>query len=242
MRQLEARHLRDLRFPEVVRALRALSSAYVERRDTAIAGGRVLDSAGKRAAFALYYGPLHFVAVRHVLEALEVPPRADGTVLDLGCGTGVVGAALALGIGVRRVRGIDTHPWTLDEARFTYAALGLDGSVMRGRIERLRPAEPDAVIAAGYVVNELGEADRQAAKAWMRRALERGAGLLVVEPISGRAAPWWDEWVDALHPYGVRADTWSLTLDPPELARRLGEAAGLTPTAARLRTLSSLAR
>src|SRR5688572_9259884 len=66
---LETRHLADLRVPEVTRALRALSSAYVERRHK-VAAGATLDSAGKRAAFALYYGPLHFITVAHVVVAL----------------------------------------------------------------------------------------------------------------------------------------------------------------------------
>ena len=75
MAALEARHLADLRVPEVTRALRALSSAYVERRrqTAARAGGRhvhgALDTAGKRAAFALFYAPLHFIAVSEVVRA-----------------------------------------------------------------------------------------------------------------------------------------------------------------------------
>src|SRR4026209_95196 len=93
MTALEARHLADLRVPEVTRALRALSSAYVERRrqTMARAGGHVhgaLDTAGKRAAFALFYAPLHFIAVSEVIRARgahTVPPK---TIIDLGCGTG----------------------------------------------------------------------------------------------------------------------------------------------------------
>ena len=64
--ELEKRHLADLRFSEVTRALRALSSAYVERRETALAGHKALDGAGKRAAFAMYYGPLHFLLIQHI--------------------------------------------------------------------------------------------------------------------------------------------------------------------------------
>src|SRR5437899_2677183 len=52
MAALEARHLAELTFSEVSRALRALSSAYVERR-AKLARGAALDGAGKRAAFAL---------------------------------------------------------------------------------------------------------------------------------------------------------------------------------------------
>src|SRR5688500_19653458 len=66
---LEERHLANLRVPEVTRALRALSSAYVQRRHK-VAAGATLDSAGKRAAFALFYGPLHFLTVAHVVRAL----------------------------------------------------------------------------------------------------------------------------------------------------------------------------
>ena len=51
---LESRHRAELTFAEVRRALQALSSLYVERRD-GIALGKALEGRGKRAAFALYY-------------------------------------------------------------------------------------------------------------------------------------------------------------------------------------------
>jgi len=72
---LEARHLMSLTFPEVRRALQALSSLYVERRDRLVAG-RALEGAGKRAAFAMFYGPLHFLIVREIVRALQAvdPP------------------------------------------------------------------------------------------------------------------------------------------------------------------------
>src|SRR5688572_31727231 len=91
---LEARHLADLRVPEVTRALRALSSAYVERRHT-VARGAALDSHGKRAAFALFYAPLHFLVARHIVEALGAD-ATPSSVIDIGCGTGAAGAAWAL--------------------------------------------------------------------------------------------------------------------------------------------------
>jgi hypothetical protein len=43
------RYLADLTMPELTRALRALSSCYVERRSQ-LASGQALASAGKRAA------------------------------------------------------------------------------------------------------------------------------------------------------------------------------------------------
>ena len=63
---LEKRHLANLRVPELTRALRSLSSAYVERRHTVARGGP-LDSAGKRAAFALFYAPLYFLVTSYVI-------------------------------------------------------------------------------------------------------------------------------------------------------------------------------
>src|SRR4051794_3864334 len=112
---LEARHLADLRVPEVTRALRALSSAYVERRHK-VASGSTLDSAGKRAAFALFYAPMHFLAVRHVVRALDAAQPVPSTILDLGCGTGAAGAAWAVEAGgAPAVTGIDRHPWAVEE-------------------------------------------------------------------------------------------------------------------------------
>src|SRR5215470_6641215 len=96
---LERRHLANLRLPEVTRALRALSSAYVERRHTVSRGGP-LDSAGKRAAFALYYAPLHFLTTAHVIASLQgATDPAPSSILDIGCGTGAAGAAWALACG-----------------------------------------------------------------------------------------------------------------------------------------------
>src|SRR4029078_5794432 len=120
LRKLEARHLADLRVPEVTRALRALSSAYVERRHK-VSAGATLDSAGKRAAFALFYAPLHFLATLHVVQALAATDGSIRSILALGCGTGAAGAAWAVASGGSpSVLGIDRHPWAVDEARWTY--------------------------------------------------------------------------------------------------------------------------
>src|SRR5258705_13345912 len=123
MRALEARHLAELQFAEVSRALRALSSAYVERR-TRLREGVALSGAGKRAAFALFYGPLHFLIVQHIVRALgadEIGLKPDTTIVDLGCGTGAAGAAWgAESSRTTHVIGIDLHPWATAEAAETY--------------------------------------------------------------------------------------------------------------------------
>jgi len=70
----------------VSRSLRALSSTYVERRSR-IADGSAFQGRGKRAAFALFYGPIHFLLLDHIVSAL---PRTQQItqLVDLGCGTG----------------------------------------------------------------------------------------------------------------------------------------------------------
>ena len=228
---LEERHLADLRFSDVTRALRALSSAYVERRETALVDHKALDGAGKRAAFALYYGPIHFLLVQHILRELNVTPQ-PGIVVDLGCGTGVAGAAVATSVTPPlRALGIDTHPWTLDEARFTYQSFGLKSDVRRGHAARTRFPAGTSFVVAAFVVNELNEADRAALRATLNGAK---ITTLIVEPISNRISPWWPEWVEA---FGGRANEWKFRIDPPLIVKRLAKAAGLRPDVLTARSL-----
>ena len=239
---LEQRHLADLRFSEVTRALRALSSAYVERRETALARRQALDGAGKRAAFALYYGPIHFLLVQHIARELGIAPER-GLVVDLGCGTGVAGAAIAtIATPPLHVLGIDTHPWTLDEARFTYKAFGLHAEVRRGHAARTRFPSDTSFSVAAFVVNELNDADRAALLEEIIRlkpeATRRGrASVLIIEPISRRISPWWPEWEKAFVARGGRSDEWKFRIDPPSIVKRLAKAAGLRPEILTARSL-----
>jgi hypothetical protein len=114
--ELEAKHLAELTFPEVSRALRALSSTYVERRQK-LAQGAALSGAGKRAAFALFYGPLHHLLLTHIVENLPGATANVETLVDLGCGTGASGAAWAAACAKPpRLVGIDRHPWAIGQA------------------------------------------------------------------------------------------------------------------------------
>ena len=224
---LEARHLADLRPAEVSRALRALSSAYVERRDR-LARGAALDGAGKRAAFAMFYGPLHFLVVRAIVRALGAASAPVDLVADLGCGTGVAGAAWALACAPHaRVHGIERHPWAADEARWTCATLGLDADIRCGDLARVRvPARASAIVAA-YTANELQDDARAALLREVVAAHARGARVLIVEPIAKSAVPWWPRWVEACRAGGGREDEWRFPAELPGITARLGRAAGL---------------
>jgi len=236
---LEARHLERLRFPEVSRALRALSSAYVERRDR-LAHGAALDGGGKRAAFALFYGPLHFLTVREIVLRLPAPDPPIDTIVDLGCGTGAAGAAWATttpGGRHPQIVGIDRHQWAVAEAAWTYRAFGLRGRATQEDSVRARIPLRRAGLLAAYVVNELTDDARARMLERLLDAVRRGAAVLVVEPISRRAAPWWDEWVQAFAPLGGRADEWRFDATLPDIVRRLGRAAGLSAAEVTARSL-----
>ncbi len=157
---LERRHLADFTMSEVARALRALSSCYVERRSK-LASGAALSSAGKRSAFALFYGPLHFLVTREIVTALPISHGSITDVIDLGCGTGAAGAGLAVASRVGSIRGFDRHPWAVSEASWTYRQFGLRHRVVQANITAhgfsgiSSEARPGTVILAAYAVNEL---------------------------------------------------------------------------------------
>ena len=222
---LEARHLAELSFAEVRRALQALSSLYVERRE-GIALGKALESRGKRAAFALYYGPLHFLLVREIVRALELEPSPR--ILDLGCGTGCAGAAWALARQPpASVAGVDTNGWAVAEARWTLRQLGVPGTARRGDATTERDLERGAGLVAAFTANELADGARERLLERVRQAASAGAPVLVVEPISRRISPWWPAWREVLLRAGGREDEWRFRPPLPAPLALLGKAAGL---------------
>jgi hypothetical protein len=255
---LEARHLASLTFAEAARALRALSSCYVERR-ARLARGGALESAGKRAAFALYYAPMHFVVVREIVRAYaqarqqtagitaELDPAGSDAaaagvrtarILDLGCGTGAASAAGAIESGRCTIDGVDRHPWAVAEANWTYRTLGLPGSARQADLDRLllRSGRGEAILAA-YTVNELPDATRDLLLPRLLEAHARGARVLVVEPIAKRMAGWWSSWERAFTSAGGDAHEWRFAAQLPERQRQLGRAAGLDPRELTARSL-----
>lgn len=209
------------------RALRALSSAYVERRGR-LSEGAALDGAGKRAAFAVFYGPLHFLLVRHIVESLPGATHGSATLIDLGCGTGASGAAWASGCrATPRVIGIDRHPWAVSEASRTYRAFDIDGRARRDDVTTAKWPGGSASILAAFTMNELPDGSRDE---MLTRLLDRAAHgdrVLVVEPLAGFVAPWWTRWREAFESAGGRADEWRVRADLPAIVAKLDRAAGL---------------
>ena len=228
MASVEERHRAELTFQEIARALRALSSNYVERRQK-LAEGAALAGAGKRAAFALFYAPLHFLLLQHAVKSLtgdEAEPCK--TIVDIGCGTGAAGAAWgSCCASVRRVVGVDRSAWALGEAARTYRAFGLAAETRQGDATSMPfPRDATAFVAA-FTMNELPDDRRNALFMRLLERARQGDRVLVVEPLAGFVARWWPKWSDAFTSAGGRADEWRFKAELPEIVAKLDRAAGL---------------
>jgi hypothetical protein len=224
---LETRHLADLTFPEVSRSLRALSATYVERRDK-LSEGAALSGAGKRAAFALFYGPIHYQLIAEIVRQLPHATAGAAQLVDLGCGTGAAGAAWA-GACERRpqIVGVDRHPWALAEAARTYRELGFRARTVRADASTVAFPKSPALILAAFTLNELNEDARQALLGRFLERAARGDRVLVVEPIAGFVARWWNAWKQSFTGAGGRADEWRFRVELPPIVAKLDRAAGL---------------
>jgi hypothetical protein len=235
-RELEARHLQDLTFQEVARALRSLSSCYVERRGR-LAAGDALDGRGKRAAFALFYAPLHLITTAHIVRSLGLHTPCDGTLVDIGCGSGAASAGWVLADRDVPLLAIDGSQWAVRELEWTWRTLGLRGHAVHGDVRRLRfPRGPFGCVSA-FTVNELPAATREWLKGRLLEVARGGRPVLIIEPIAGRVAPWWEEWRGAFAGAGGQERTWRFEAKLPELVQRLDRAAGLSHSELTARSL-----
>lgn len=238
LRALEARHTAELSFQEIRKGIQALSRRYVDRRLERGPNG-LLDGRGKRAAFALFYTPLHLITVRRIVEALAPDEAAPEMLLDLGCGTGAGAAGWSLAAShPPQVRGVDLHGWAIDECRWNWRTLGLRGAPRRGDLARFEPGPAGRLgIVAAYAMNELQEDVRQG---WLQRFTSeatRPGRLLIVEPIGRRMTPWWDQWAETLIDAGGRADEWEFREELPEPLATLEHAAGFRHSGLKARSL-----
>lgn len=226
--QESARALADLRFPDVRRAVQALSTLYVQKRSRGGLDRRAGDGAGKRAAFASYYAPLHFMGAAVAADVVRLSDACGVTeVVDLGCGTGAVGAAVArLLPGSPPVTGVDANASAVRVCARTFQALKVRGRARVGRLPGALPrVRPGAVVVAGWSLNELGDADRAAVLGSLEAVVARGGGLFVVEPLSTRAVPWWPR-LQARFPAALTTE-FREPIERPDWIRRLDEATRL---------------
>lgn len=189
---------RDLTFQELRRGVQAVSNLYVHKRGKGELSRKAADGRGKKAAFAVYFGGLHLVLV----QAWTASQRAvEGVeVEDLGCGPGVVGAAVARWVGAPRVASSDIRGDHLQVAAWTARRLGLRSRTRKAGL-------PGAISSTcrrptlwcfGWVLNELSDSQRAATTSALKARIERGDGAVLFAPLSTRASPWWSKEVRQL--------------------------------------------
>jgi SAM-dependent methyltransferase len=223
---LQRRYTASLTFQEVRRAVQALSAIYVEERER-ISRGAAFSRAGKRAAFATFFAPLHFLLVQHIVRALGANHPPPATILDFGCGLGSAGAAWALDCDPRpRLIAIDRSSWAVQETRWTYETLGLIGGARTGDARDLKIPAGTALIAA-FTVNELQAETRTRLLRVLLRSAGHGSPVLVIEPIARRLTDWWDEWGRAFAACGGREERWRFRIELPEQLALMDRAAAL---------------
>lgn len=248
LESLPARSAGSMTRSEFLKAIRALSARYVERRG-ALPDRSPLDSAGKRAAFAGFYAPLHFLTTREVVAALGGAPSNVASIVDAGCGTGVAGAAWAFASGATAaITGIDLSGWTLDEARATWRDLGLRGRAVRGDIveslERLAADTPRATptrrtgVVLGWSLNELDASARLRAERSLFALADRGVPILAIEPIARQLVPWWEQWAARSVAAGARSDEWRFPVTLPAALAALDRDAGFDRDALTARSVA----
>jgi SAM-dependent methyltransferase len=223
-----ARALETLTFAEIRKGAQALSSLYLERRGGGRVAERSVEGRGKRAAFASYYAPLHFLATVGVLQSVGADFLGAATrVHDLGCGTGAVGAAVAaLSPGRIEVSAIDRSGWALAEAKRSYQAFGARARTRRGVLPRDLPRKsgPEDLFVLGWFANELASSEREALFAALLRHVEAGARMLMLEPLAGGVSPWWSECVATFESVGAHARQEKWQIERPDWVAQLDRA------------------
>lgn len=232
---LYAEALADLRWPELRKGVQALSALYVHGRDKGDLAPRAAEGRGKAAAFRCFFAPLHLLVARALVASLPGPGPEEALprqLLDLGCGSGAAGAGVGLQLAAwgsaPEIDGVDRVAEHLPHARRTYAALGLRAKLRSGSLPgALGQPGPGQLLVLGWSLNELDPAGRIATVAALRRALDRGAGLLLLEPLSTKISPWWPELADALAEIGVSEHLFKERIPLPEKLRDMDKSAGL---------------
>lgn len=223
---LRARHMDSLTFTEIRKGVVALSRIYVEERNRI--GNNVFDGAGKRAAFACFYTPMHYLLTRHIVVALGAQTPPPSRILDLGCGLLAAGAAWAQAADNHPLLiGVDQSIWAVKQARDNLRHLGLRGKVLHQRVDNApMPRRGEAVVAA-FAVNELSEEARGKLQRRCLDSAQRSASVLIIEPLALRANRWWKDWSDVFRAHGGRADEWRFAVELPAFVAELDRASGL---------------
>jgi hypothetical protein len=94
-------------------------------------------------------------------------------------------------------------------------------------------------VLLAYAVNEIADAgERDALLARLTTYAGGGGHVLVIEPVAGFVAPWWNQWRRAFEGVGGCAMEWRFRPELPAIVEKLDRAAGLNHGELKARSLS----
>ncbi len=225
-----ARYLPPLTFTELRKGVQALTALWNRAGSGAALDRRATDGRGKRAALATWFAALRFLTTHHALRMVGEELGTPREIVDAGCGTGAVGAAVARTIAPSaRILGIDRSGWALEEARRTWAAFGIAGRALREELPGGLPFPARGrLLVLGWTASRLDPGPRERLLARAVAHAKKGGGVLVLEPVSRKAGvAWWNLWSERLAPVGVREETIRVAIHRPRFLREMDRAARL---------------
>jgi hypothetical protein len=80
---------------------------------------------------------------------------------------------------------------------------------------------------AAFALNELPDAAREELLSRLVDRASQGDRILIVEPLAGFVARWWNRWRDVIEKAGGRGDEWRVRSELPPIVAKLDRAAGL---------------
>ena len=110
----------------------------------------------------------------------ETDPPAQGQVLDLGCGYGVIGLAIARSVPLSNVTGVDVNARAVLLANENAKALGLDGRFVACTPEQVPTSYMFDEIWSNPPIRIGKEALHELLLTWLPRLAPKGRAVLVV--------------------------------------------------------------
>lgn len=114
----------------------------------------------------------------------QLDPRANDTIIDIGCGTGSLILRIGRAAPSARLIGIDPDPAVMARARARFAAAGLSVELHVGfarQVAELVGSQRPTKIVSSLVFHQVPMAEKKAALASIFRALQTGGELHIAD-------------------------------------------------------------